>query len=90
MSYKIYIRWKVICEHINLSYTGESHSVFKFKEKRQALDKYSEKIKDSDSLNIYLAYYEEWGDGTVNEYSDRIIKEWNLYPEEIDNSHLFR
>ncbi len=23
-------------------------------------------------------------------YSDRIIKEWELYPSEIDNSHLFR
>ena len=87
---KVYIRWRVTCEYETLNNNGAKFQHYNFREKKQALRKYFESIERDNMLTVSLAYYEQCCDGQELMYSDRIVKEWELYPDEIDNSHLFR
>lgn len=86
---KVYERYRVITEFEELSYTGEKHSVFNFKELEQANNKFNEQVNRGGVNTVYLCKWYQCCDGIELYNSEIIVKEWNLYPQE-DNSHLFR
>ena len=86
---KIYERYRVVLEFINLNSEGSRHLVFNFKEKSKALDCFNDKIKERDDLeNIYLCRWKQFDDGLEVYESEVIIKEWSLV--EPDFSYMFR